>query len=114
MARTEQDYIHSLRVRWPRDADATLEDLALADEAVDAWPHSSRLWLLRAALIQLGPRDSSYPLAEALRSYEQAVAADPADSEALEDLGHFYGAVLNEPAKAAECFRRARGLAMAS
>lgn len=52
---TEKDYIAELRARWLRDCDATLEIIALADEAVRAFPRSARLQCIRGDLIQLGP-----------------------------------------------------------
>ena len=35
---TESEYISALQARWPFEGDATLETLAFADEAVQAFP----------------------------------------------------------------------------
>ena len=52
---TEDDYISELRSRWPRGHtdDVSLETIALADEAVHAFPLSARLFIMRGDLIQL-------------------------------------------------------------
>ena len=64
---------------------------------------------MRAALIQLGSGDSPYTLDEALVCYQRALAADPYSVEALEDIAHFYDAVLSDSAKAAAYFAQAKG-----
>ena len=106
--RSEQDYVNLLRRRWPRGEDASLEVLGIADEAVAAFPHSTSLWCMRAALIQLGSGDAPYTLDEALASYQRALAADPSSVEALEDIAHFYDAVRGDSEKAATYFAQAK------
>ena len=51
---TEDDYIAELKKRWPRQGEAALETIALADEATREFPRSPRLWCIRGDLIQLG------------------------------------------------------------
>ena len=46
---TESDYIAELKSRWPKDEadkrEASMETLALADEAGRAFPRSGPLWV---------------------------------------------------------------------
>jgi tetratricopeptide (TPR) repeat protein len=107
---TEDDYILDLRARWPRGGDASLAVIALADEAVRAFPLSARLWVMRGDLIQLGPGDCSHPLEESLRSYQRAIELDPQFAEAWDELGHYYDAVLGDEKTAQEHFEKAKRL----
>jgi Tfp pilus assembly protein PilF len=107
---TEQQYVDALRARWPHEEEASIELLAVSDEAVAAWPRSAELWCLRAGLIQLGSGDSPYTLDEALRCYEQALVVDPSSLEATEDIAHFYDAIFGDGPKADVYFERARAL----
>ena len=62
---TESDYISELKSRWPTDEAAnretSLETLALADEAVQAFPQSAELWVIRGNLLELGPENCPLP-----------------------------------------------------
>jgi tetratricopeptide (TPR) repeat protein len=107
---TEDDYISALRARWPRDCDASLETITLADEAVRAFPSSARLLVMRGNLIQLGPESCPHPLEEALRSYQRAVELDPQFSEAWEEIGRFHDAVLGDEPAAKRFFQEAERL----
>ncbi len=103
-----QDYVNLLRLRWPHDGEASLEVLGIADEAVAAFPSSAKLWCMRAALIQLGSASSPYTLDEALLCYQRALAAAPSSAEVLEDIAHFYDAVLGDSTTGAEYFAQAK------
>ncbi|MCX6923528.1 MAG: hypothetical protein NT154_10020 [Verrucomicrobia bacterium] len=107
---TEDAYICQLRGGWPQDSDASLEVIALADEAIRAFPRSARLLVMRGNLIELGPESCPHPLDEALRSYRRAVEIDPLFAEAWEEIGHYYDAVLDDEERARPYFDRARGL----
>lgn len=74
---TEDDYISRLRAGWPKYSNASLEIIALADEAVHAFPNSARMWVMRGDLIQISPKSGPYPLEEALRSYQRAAEIAP-------------------------------------
>ena len=58
---------------WPRDCDASLESIALADEAVSACPHSPRLLCMRADLIQVGPEKNAH--IRSMRRWPRTAAA---------------------------------------
>lgn len=108
---TEDDYISQLRAGWPQDSDASLEVIALADEAIGAFPRSARLLVMRGNLIQLGPETCHHPLEEALRCYRRAVELEPEFAEAWEEIGHYHDAVLDDEEGARPYFDRARRLA---
>ena len=107
---TENEYISRLKARWPRDSDASFEVIALADEAVRAFPRSARLLVLRGNLIQLGPEACPHPLEEALSCYQLAVEHEPEHAEGWEEIGHYYNAVLADEQGARPYFDRARRL----
>jgi len=101
---SESDFVAELRRAWPRDGEAPLKLLKRADQAAAAWPGSAAILRLRAALIQLAPEHSSYSLDEALACYKRALEVDPGAVETLEDLAHFYDAVLGNQTQAREYF----------
>jgi tetratricopeptide (TPR) repeat protein len=107
---TEDDYISVLRAQWPRDCDASLEAITLADEAARAFPSSARLLVMRGNLIQLGSKSCPHPLEEALRSYQRAAEIDPQFAEAWEEIGHYHDAVLDDEPAAKRFFREAERL----
>ena len=107
---TENDYITQLRAVWPKDADASSEVIALADRAVSAFPQSARLWVMRGDLIQIGSESCPHPLAEALRSYQQAVELEPGFAEAWDEIGHYHDTVLSDEMAAQKYFREAERL----
>ncbi len=78
---TEDDYISELRARWPRDSDASLETITLADEAVRAFPSSARLWVVSTKRL-LGIRESGDEVADMpkglhdLMSWDREIFAD--------------------------------------
>ena len=106
----ETAYIEKLKSLCPAaDQEASKQVLALADEAVRAWPNSSRLWCMRGDLIQLGTGDT-HDLADALASYKQAIAIDPKCVEAYEEIGHFYDSVMDDAERAQPFFLQAAQL----
>ena len=109
---TESDYISDLRARWPHGdtSEASLETIAVADEAVRAFPQSARLWEMRGCLIQLGPESLPHPLEESLRSFQRAVEIDPQFADAWDEIGHYYDAVLDDEKTAQEYFEKAKRL----
>jgi tetratricopeptide (TPR) repeat protein len=107
---TENDYITELKTRWPRDCDASLETVALADEAVGVFPQSPRLWCMRGCLIQLGPENCPQSLEDALASFKRAIEIDPQFAEAWEEIGYFYHNVLDDETTAQPYFREAKRL----
>jgi tetratricopeptide (TPR) repeat protein len=112
-AMTENNYIAQLETRWPRreDSDAVLlVTIALADEAVRAFPQSPRLWCIRGDVIQLGPESCPHSLEDARACYQRATEIDPQFIEAWESLGHFHNAVLDDETTAQRFFSQAERL----
>lgn len=67
---------------------------------------SPALWMLRGHLIQLADF-APYDLDEAATSYREAHRLAPDDPEPLEELGHFYDAVMADPRRAETYYRAA-------
>jgi tetratricopeptide (TPR) repeat protein len=107
---TEDNCIAELKKRWPREGEATLETIALADAATRAFPRSPQLWCMRGSLIQLGPENCPHSLDDALASYKRAVEIDPQFAEGWEEIGYFYDYVIDDEAAAQAYFREAKRL----
>ena len=103
----ESDYIEKLFTLWPTKGETSAEALALADEAVRAYPDSAKLWCMLGDLIQLGLANIPYSLEDALACYERAVSIDPNFAEGHEEIGHFYDAVMPNPRRARRALREA-------
>jgi tetratricopeptide (TPR) repeat protein len=103
----ESGYIEKLFALWPTEGESSDEALALADEAMRAYPNSAKLWCMRGNLIQLGSADTPYSLEDALACYERAVAIDPNFAEGYEEIGYFHDAVMPNPNRARRAFREA-------
>lgn len=103
---TEKDYITELTARWPRKVgdEASLETIALAGAAVQAFPLSPKLWVIRGDLLQLATENCPYPLEESLVCYKRAIEIDPQFAEAWESAAHFYDAVMADEQAAAPYF----------
>ncbi|HEV2802849.1 MAG TPA: hypothetical protein VGW12_20435 [Pyrinomonadaceae bacterium] len=108
----EAEYIEKLSASWPRGAGVWASNrlLDLTDEAVQAFPESAKLWVMRGDLIQLGTGETAHTLEDALACYERAVLIDPNFVEGWEEIGHFYDAVMDEEERAREAFQQARVL----
>jgi tetratricopeptide (TPR) repeat protein len=107
---TEDDYMAELSRRAPEAGDASLELIALADEAIRVFPRSARLWCVRGDIIQIGPENNPHALDEALASFRRAIELDPGFADAWEEIGHFYDAVLDDERGAEPYFREAARL----
>jgi len=107
---SEEEYIRELRERTTVGNGASLEIVALADEAVRDFPRSAKLWCLRGDLIQLGPENTPHSLDDALACFQRAIEIDPGFAEAWEELGHFYHVVLDDETGAQPYFREAERL----
>jgi hypothetical protein len=110
IAMNEEDYFQRIRGAWPKEGEASLSLIALADEATARFPSSARLWCLRGNLIELGPEETPHELSDALASYQCASEIDPMFAEAWEEIGHYYDAVLDDEAGAQQYFQRAETL----
>ena len=108
---TEQEHIDRIRHSLPENGHASSAHLDAVDEALRQHPDSTRLWCLRGDLIQLSDDvDDGRELADAQRSYERALQIDPECLEAVEELGHFLDAVMDDPKSARPYFRHAAKL----
>jgi tetratricopeptide (TPR) repeat protein len=109
---TEAQYIEKLWTFWPREEESEAPDeaLSLADEAVRLYPNSTKLWIMRGNLIELGTGRTAHTLEDALACYEQAVKLDPTCVEAYEEIGYFLDNIMDEPTRAEPYFRKAEAL----
>jgi Tfp pilus assembly protein PilF len=87
-----------LRAQFQRGDVSADQALLVVDEAIVSDPSAS-WWILRGDLIQLADA-TSYELSDAAESYIQAAELEPDNPEPLEELGHFFDAVMDEPKKA--------------
>ncbi len=113
----ESEYISVLRARWPRGStssepnfEATPETIALADEAVLAFPNSPKLWCMRGNLIELASESCPHSLDDAGFCFLRAIAVDPLFVEAYEEAAHFFDAVMPDEQRAAFYFAEFRRL----
>ena len=107
---TEEDYHRQIRNQWPEKGEASLEVIALCDEAVARFPQSPRLWCMRGNLITLGPENTPHSLVDALASYQRASEIDPSFAEAWDEIGHYHDAILGDEEGARQFFERAATL----
>lgn len=105
----EEDYIEKLKSLWPTEQgiEASLDTIALADKAVEAYPFCAQLWCIRGDLIQLGPENCPHELGEALSSYKRAMEIDSTCAEAYESIGYFLDAVKGKHEEAEHYFKEA-------
>ena len=105
---TESEYITRLEGSYPdQGQEASVEVMALVEQAVAAYPHNAKLWCIRGDLIQLSTVEAEYELDDALRSYQRAASVTPDWAEAYEEMGYFYDAVKADPAAAEDPFQKA-------
>jgi tetratricopeptide (TPR) repeat protein len=105
-----KQYVAAILEEVLRDERATPAALALLDEALTRFPESAALWCLRGDVHQLGEGEDGAAYETAETSYLKAAELDPRNPEPHESLGHLYDAILDEPQRAAECFRKAISL----
>lgn len=107
---TENDFIAELQKHWPQVGDDPMAAMALADEALCAFPRLARLWCLRGKLIALGSEDCPVQSEEALECYIKAIDIDPYCAEAWEQAGFFQDGALHNEAAAQRFLREAKRL----
>lgn len=103
----EQAYINTIASQWPKDKEASVELLALAEEAISAFSQSAKLWCMRGDLIQISGLEANYELADAVASYQRAVAVNPLCGEAYESIGYYYDVIEEDLAVSETAFRKA-------
>jgi Tfp pilus assembly protein PilF len=108
---TEQDLIDSICDSLPESGGSSSKHVDAVDEALRRYPESTRLWLLRGDLIQTSNDvDDGRELEDACRSYERALEIDRGCSEVHRSLGHYFDAMMPDPALSRFHFRRAADL----
>jgi len=110
---SETEFLDEIRRRWPRAVSSdepTPATVALANEAVESFPTSARLWTMRGDLLQLADSDPRYDLGEVERCYRKAIKADPRYAPAYDELGRFLAHVMDNRRKAKRFLERARRL----
>lgn len=109
----EDEYIAAIGAQWPSDAvkdEPSIETIRLADEAVEAFPSSAKLWVMRGDLLQLAGVETGYALEESERCYRIAINADPSFIEGYRELAYFLDVVIGKRRKAKRYFDKARRL----
>lgn len=101
-----KNLIDSIRAEMHRSGGATPEVFAQIEKAIRDEPRNAELWLLRGDAIQQSD-ELTNPLTEVERSYRKAIEIDPKLAPAHEALGHFWFAVMDDPAKAKPYFEQA-------
>ncbi len=87
---SEEAWLERIRQQIPEEGDVPGALVAVADQALDAFPRSMELWLLRGHLILLGDDDPRRELEDARQSYERALEIAPDDPEPHNELGYWY------------------------
>jgi hypothetical protein len=103
---TESEYIQKIRQLWPVEKVQATEALRLVEEAIVAFPRSSKLLCMKGDLIQLSD-GCGCSLSDAAGCYERAASMDPSCAEAFESLGFFHDVVTNNLEQAELAFRSA-------
>ena len=91
---TRNQYRPAIRRAIKPGRDVPEKAIRLIDAAVSDHPKDASLWHKRAILIQLGPESGPHTLEDALASYFTALYLDPQNPEIVEDIGHFFDAVM--------------------
>jgi tetratricopeptide (TPR) repeat protein len=105
----EIEYVEVLWGQLQARGRATEESFSLVAEALEKYPTSTELWILRGMLIQLAD-EGPFELEESLESFETAASLDPTCGEAFERIGNYYDVYSEDLPKAEEAYRRAIAL----
>lgn len=104
---TKREYKKAIARLIPGTGDIPVKALRLIDKAVGNYPLDAELWQKRAALIQLGPK-SVHTLEDALASYFTALYLDPTNADIVQDIGHFFDAVMADTTEGQKWFAKAK------
>lgn len=83
----EAEYIAELKKRWPRDynsVEPTAETMDLTLKALEDYPNSEKLWVMRGDLLQLVNYDDGFDLSESKKCYKRAIEINSQSAEAFE------------------------------
>ena len=99
--------ISDIRRRVAREGAAQPEDIEEIDDILEEVGPTVELLILRGQLIQLAAEGRPLELEEAFACFEEALDLDPGSAQVHEEIGHFLDDVADDPAEAAEFFRKA-------
>ena len=99
--------ITDIRRRVAREGAAQPEDVEEIDDILEEAGPTVELLILRGQLIQLLAEGRPLELEEAFACYEEALNLDPGSAQVHEEIAHFMDDVADDPAEAAEFFRKA-------
>ena len=111
---TEEEYIARLQVLWIQSGQVPRAALAIADEAVKAFPKSAMVWLMRGQLIAMGSEHDFHPPEDARKSFEKAIELDLHFANAYQELGNYHAGYGNDPETALIYFKKAEQLRQTS
>ncbi|SMF70009.1 Tetratricopeptide repeat-containing protein [Alteromonadaceae bacterium Bs31] len=107
----EEEYISEIKKRWPKhheSVEPTRETMDITLEALDKYPKSEKLWIIRGDLLQLVDYDDGLEINESEKCYRKAIAINPRSTEAYNELAHFLDVVMANPRKAKQYFEKVR------
>ncbi len=85
-----------------RFGDALVE----VETQLHSYQENAHLWVLRGNLMQLSEMPPGFTLDEVEKSYLTALELEPDSVEAMEELAHFYYAVIDDRPKAQKLLER--------
>ena len=108
---SEDEFKRAIEAAWPRGFDApdpAAQAIDHCDAAIAAYPGNAQFHVCRGDLIQLvDDVNSPWPLEEAIRCYERAIAIDPQSDDAWFELGMIWAVVMAKPRKARQYLHKA-------
>jgi|TARA_R110001599_G_scaffold24835_5_gene89435 tetratricopeptide (TPR) repeat protein len=110
---SELEYIDLFHDRWPegaKDPEPTKETITLINQAIEEYPNSEKLWVIRGDLLQLINYEHDIPLEESLVCYKKALIINPKSYEANFEIASFLNNVLDKPREAHKFYRIAQSL----
>ena len=110
----EEEYIARLQALWIQSGQVPRAALAVADEAVKAFPKSAMLWLMRGQLIAMGSEHDFHSPDDARKSFEKAMELDPHFANAYLELGNYHAGYGKNPETALINFKKAEQLRQTS
>jgi tetratricopeptide (TPR) repeat protein len=110
---TEEEYIARLQALWLQSGQVPRGALAIADDAVKAFPNSAMLCLMRGQLIAMASEHDFHSPKDARECFEKAIELDPHFANAYQELGNYHAGYGNDPETALIYFKKAEQLRQA-
>jgi hypothetical protein len=107
---TEQEYIAQLEPGYLLGQHPTDATLALADKAVQEFPNSSALWMIRGKLYWGAEFEVVSGERIAAESWEKVIELNPMCAEAHELLAGYHDGIRDDPQRAMVCHEQAEKL----